>query len=304
MKRQVANLPASVLDRLRNIAQQEGRPFQEILTLYGLERFLYRLSKSEFRDRFVLKGALVMLTWDGGINRSTRDMDFRAFVPADPEEIEKIIREICAVDGDADAVDFDRESIIVEPIIDQGDYPSFRARFQGRIDRTVLPVQLDISLSGVMIPEPEVIFYPTFLGHPKPKLRAYRVETIVAEKVEAMVQLGLVNTRMKDFYDLFTISNRFDLQASILDAAIRATFSDRQTGLDDSPAGLSQSFVEANQDQWRAFLRRIGDPRSGKLDFDEVAERIRAFILPILKSAKGGSARVPGFWDPSSGWSD
>ena len=302
MKAEIKNLPASVLDRLRNIARAEGRVLQEILTLYGLERFLHRLSVSSHREQFVLKGALVMQTWPGGPSRTTSDIDLRALVPAEPEAIAEIIQEVCLQRGD-DAIEFDPGSIRLDPIIERAGHPAYRVRLRGKIARTQLSVQIDLGFTDPMVPPPVEIAYPTLLGHPKPKLRAYRLETIVAEKLEAIVQLGDINTRMKDYFDLWHIASRFQFEGTVLAAALKTTFESRGTDITDHPDGFSQDFVRKNERLWRAFLERIASPDADSWTLEEAVEQIRRFAVPVLKAAASENAAMLGQWETSLGWS-
>ncbi len=287
MKPGIKNLAASVLDRLRNHARETNRTFNEVLTYYGLERFLYRISKSEYSDRFVLKGALVMLTWPEGVARLTNDMDLRASIPPDIEQVLEIIRGICRTSVMDDAIEFDPETVRSEPIVQKADNPGLRIRLQGNIDNVRIPIQIDMAFSDPMVPEPELVDYPTILDLPAPKIRAYRAETIIAEKVEALVYLGDINTRMKDIYDLWEISRRFSFSGNILVKAIRATFEARGTNIPGSiPTGLTDEFGIENQPLWEAFLNRIEIDEPHLLILNDVSRDLREFLLPVLSAAK------------------
>jgi len=154
-----------------------------------------------------------------------------------------------------------------------------------------------------MVPPPVEIAYPTLLGHPKPKLRAYRLETIVAEKLEAIVQLGDINTRMKDYFDLWHIASRFQFEGTVLAAALKKTFESRGTDITDHPDGFSQDFVRKNERLWRAFLERIASPVAGSWEFEEAVEQIRRFAVPVLRAAASENATKLGQWETSLGWS-
>jgi hypothetical protein len=202
MSRQIKNLPASVLQQLRNESRERNQTFQEILTYYGLERFLYRLSKSEYREQFVLKGALVMMTWPSGIIRTTRDIDFRAFIDHDLEEVAGIIKAICNTDVEPDAIRFDVDTIRTEAIIEHANYPGVRSRLVGYIDKVKIHIQIDIGFSDEISPAPNVVKYPTILNFPSPVVYAYQPETVLSEKVDTIFYYGEINTRMNDFYDV------------------------------------------------------------------------------------------------------
>ncbi len=183
MTNKIKNLPASVLGRLRQVARSEGRTFQEILTFYGFERLLYRLAKSPYRDRFVLKGALAMMTWPSGATRTTRDIDFRAYIGGNVAEAEKILREICNAEVEPDGIRFDPDSIVLDAIIERADNPGLRAKLVGFIGKVEIPLQLDMGFSDAIFPEPVSAEFPTILRFDAPVVRAYRPETVLSEKI-------------------------------------------------------------------------------------------------------------------------
>lgn len=302
MRPDIKNLAASVLDRLRNYARTTDQTFNEVLTYYGLERFLYRISKSIYSDRFVLKGALVMLTWDEQVNRLTNDMDFRASIPADTEEVSRIVRDICQVDVVDDAIEFDPNSVLSDRIVQKADYPGIRVKLVGYIDNVRIPIQLDISFSDPMVPDPRWVDYPVILEQPAPRIRAYRVETVVAEKAEALVYLGDINTRMKDLYDLWQISRRFRFSGDLLVTAIRETFTSRGTGIPKgTPPGLSDEFAEANQSLWGAFLDRIDVEEADQPTLMNVIGDLRQLLLPAFAVASS-TDQIALSWIPENGW--
>ena len=227
MSNGVKNLPASVLQRLKNESRKRNLPFQELLTYYGLERFLYRVSKSTYRDRFILKGALVMLTWPSRIVRTTRDVDFLAYIGSNLDVVSKIIQEICTVDVQPDAIRFDAESVRVGLISEHVKRPGVRARLIGYLGKVQVHIQIDIGFSDEIKPEPSLVKFPTILDLPTPEVYAYHPETVLSEKVESILSFGEVNTRMKDFYNIWVISNVFQFKGSSLVEAMRTTLGNR-----------------------------------------------------------------------------
>jgi len=287
MRPGIKNLAASVLDRLRNHARETDQTFNEVLTYYGLERFLYRISSSQYGDRFVLKGALVMLTWPKGVARLTNDMDLWASIPPDIEQVSEVIREICRTEVEDDAIEFDPATVRSETIVEKANYPGIRTRLTGNINNVRVPIQIDIDFSDPMVPKPTVVDYPAILEQPAPRIRAYRTETIIAEKLEALVYLGDINTRMKDFYDLWEISRRFSFSGTVLVGAVSKTFEARGTEIPSStPSGLTDEFADENQTLWDAFLERIGNDSQSVSLLSDVASDLRGFLAPVLKAAR------------------
>ena len=279
---------ASVRGRLLNLAKERGQPFDLLLTRYALERLLYRLSTTQYRERFVLKGAMLMTTWFDTKFRPTRDVDFLGFGESEPNKVLGIFREICTVAQD-DGVRFDADAIKVERNREELD-GGLRLRTQAIIDGARVPVVIDIGFGDATEPGLDDIDYPVLLDAPAPKLRGYRHETVVAEKFEAIVKLGRANTRMKDFYDIWILSREYEFTGDALARAIAATFARRKTDIPtERPIGLTKAFAEdpAKQQQWKSFAQTIGVelPALG-----EIIEELAAFLLPRAAEAAGLSA--------------
>jgi predicted nucleotidyltransferase component of viral defense system len=217
------NIPASVRERLRNIARERNVDFGLILVKYGLERILYRLSRSAHREAFILKGALLFELWTDQRYRPTRDADFLASGDNSPERFAQIFRELCAMQTEPDGLRFDGESVIAERISENADYEGVRVTFAAYLDRAKIPIQIDIGFGDTITPAPSETDYPTLLEFPGPRLLTYPKETVVAEKLEALVKLGIANTRMKDFYDLQKLSRTFAFEGKTLAKAIQNT---------------------------------------------------------------------------------
>lgn len=302
MNERVRGLVQSIMDRLKNQARSRGIPFNEILTYYVLERFLYRLAESKYQNDFVLKGALLMSLWPGGLSRSTRDIDLRGYVPHDPERITKIFREICDVQGDQDGLIFETGSIRMETIREGAGYSGLRVHLQASLGKARIPFRVDIGFTDPIVPDAETADFPTILDFDAPTLRVYPVATVVAEKVEAIIQLGVLNGRMKDYFDLHHISRHFELDGHQLAEAITATFKSRGSRIPaELPVGLSSSFGESNQPLWAAFLKRGRIAASAPQELNDVLEELRRFLLPPLEKLADNKTWERA-WRPSKGW--
>ncbi len=240
------NITTSVRDRLLALAKERGEDFQLLLTQYGLERLLYRLSQSCYRDRFVLKGAMLFVLWTDQPHRPTRDVDFLAFGDSSEANLQEIFRELCSIPVEDDGLTLMANSVQVDVVRDETEYGGIRVRLFGNLAGARVPIQADIGFGDAVTPEAKEIDYPTLLDSSgAPCLRAYPRETVVAEKYQALVNLGMANSRMKDFYDLWVIAREFDFDGETLSEAIRNTFSRRQTPLPGhTPPGLSAEFHE------------------------------------------------------------
>ena len=301
------NVAASVRAQLRNLARTESRPFQEVLQFYGLERFLVRLARSRFRDRFVLKGALLLRVWDAPASRPTRDIDFLGRTENSVANLEEITREICAEAIDDDGIEFDPDSVVGERIKEDADYEGVRIKFLGLLEKARVPMQLDIAFGDVVHPSVLEAPYPSLLGkkvgESEATLLVYPRESVVAEKFQAMVFLGSINSRMKDFYDLWLLSRCFDFDGKSLANAIAATFDNRVTEIEVDPVALRSEFFDSPQTvrHWSTFRDRgLGQeaPESLRL----VVEQIRTFLLPSAASLAKGmqfslSWSAPGPWE-------
>jgi hypothetical protein len=302
----VKNLPASVRQRLLNHARSHQRSFDEILQYYAIERFLYRLAQSSYGGRFVLKGALIFTAWGSPLSRPTRDVDLLGFAGSTVDSLTAIFKEICTQPVAPDGLLFDADSVAGEPIKAQTGYAGVRIRLLAHLDRARIALQLDVGFADAVLPKPRMLDYPTLLGMPAPRLRGYPREAVVAEKVHAMIALGIINSRMKDFYDLWVLARSFDFEGSVLLQSLVATFARRNTELrDEAPVALTDEFARARQAQWRGFLRTAklaGVPQ----DFSAVQAELRAFLLPLLQAGARGEAlaqswSAPGPWQAGAG---
>jgi predicted nucleotidyltransferase component of viral defense system len=294
-----------VRGRLTNQAKASQRPFQEVLQHYGLERLLYRLSQSPHGVRFLLKGALLLKAWGAPGSRPTRDIDLLGHAPNDIALMESMFRDVCQVAVADDGLRFDANTVVGQRIKEDADYQGVRLTFAAFLEKARIPMQIDIGFGDVVNPGAEERDYPTLLDFPAPHLRMYPRETVVAEKFEALVQLGTLNSRMKDFFDLWLLSNQFDFTGVELALAIARTFENRGTALELEPVALTPAFTtsDATQKQWAAFLKR-SQLEHAPMTLEEAREPLRRFLLPVagaILAEQTFTARwvAPGPWGTS-----
>ena len=305
MKKPPLNLPASVRQRLLNLSHQSKQDFGLLLTKYALERLLYRLSVSKHRDVFVLKGALLFQLWISEPYRPTRDLDLLGQGVGSTERYHKIFTELCSIKVEDDGIALLADTIRVERIRDDEEYEGVRVLLEARLANARISLQIDVGFGDVVTPPPLELEYPTLLAFPAPRLRAYPKESVVAEKFEAMVKLGMANSRMKDFYDLWVMAEKFEFEGQVLSAAVKATFERRKTNLPaSSPTAFTAEFCNAptKQTQWNAFLKKSG--LKGSESLADVVRIIDAFVMPSVeaihtKKAFARSWRPGGPWRPS-----
>ena len=299
------NTAASFRDRLLELARKRGEDFQLILTRYSLERLLYRLSQSEHRDRFILKGAMLFSLWDAQAYRATRDVDFLGFGDSGEDAVQAAFRAICSTAVADDGLVLDADSVRVSPIRDVTEYAGIRVTLLGELAGARIPIQADIGFGDAVTPEPERVEYPTLLGSPAPLLRAYPRETVVAEKYQALVHLGMANSRMKDFYDLWIMTQRFEFDGATLSEAINNTFVRRETPLPEhTPSGLSPEFRGDRQKtrQWDAFLRKgMLLSSSASPSLEQVCQVLEEFLIPPTTALIHDRA-FPQHWQPGGPW--
>ena len=297
------DVAASVAARLSNYAREQNYTYQEVLQYYAIERFLYRLAQSKYRDTFVLKGGITFFAWRIPLRRATRDIDLHGKGPNTIDHLETVVREICEQTVESDGMRFDENSVSGAIIQDRAEYQGIRVRFTGYLGTARVPMQLDIGFSDVLVPPAIAVDYPTILDMPEPHLQAYSWETLIAEKFQAMVFLGSINSRMKDFYDVWLLSNEVTIDGLTLQQAIKVTFKNRSTPIPDGfPILQSQSFVNDRQRLWRAFINRE-HMESGEVDnFPEVIQRLNDFLLPVV-DATLKTAEFDEVWSPAEGWS-
>jgi hypothetical protein len=301
----IQNVAASVHQRLLNRARAEGRPFNELLQYFALERFLYRLGCSPYQDQFVLKGALMFTVWDVPVPRPTRDIDLLGRMDNAVPHVIATIKEIGELPVPEDGLRFAVDAAIGERIIEAANYEGVRVRFTAHLGTARIPMQVDIGFGDPVAPAPSVVRLPTILDFPAPELQGYSRESAIAEKVQIMVRLGEINSRMKDFFDIWLLTTRFSFEGATLTQAIQATFRQRRTAVTPSPVAFSDAFAHnpEKQAQWAAFLHRYR--LVGETDIPptlyETTQVIASFLRPLLQ-ALVDERNFDLRWSPGGPW--
>lgn len=296
------NVAASVRARLLNRARDTKQDFNLVLTRYAIERLLYRISISPHADQFLLKGALLFDLWFDIPHRPTRDADFLGLGSSELPNIESVFREICTLETH-DGVAFQSDSVHASEIRKDASYAGVRVTLRALIDGARCRIQIDIGFGDAVTPGPEDVEYPVLLPEfAAPKLLVYPRYSVVAEKLEALSSLGIANSRMKDYFDLWILARRTDFDGDTLRQAVQATFDRRQTMLTgQAPLGLTAAFAQdrQKQEQWQAFLRKN---RLETLDLGDVIALLATFMLPVLEAA-GAKEALPAVWQAGGPWS-
>lgn len=276
------NPAASIRARLQRIAQDSGEDFQRVLGRYGIERFLYRLGQSDYRERFALKGATLFTLWTGHAHRPTRDLDLLGWGSSAIEDVESTIRIICGTQED-------------------DEYNGVRVKFNGQLAGARIPMQIDIGFGDAVYPDPAFVTFPVLLPLAAPRIRAYPRESVIAEKLHAMVELGIRNTRMKDFYDIWFMATTWDFELEELNQAIQSSFQRRGLDVPHSlPFALTPDFMNDVQkrQQWVGFINRLS-PRDKAPSLEEVGALLRAFLAPCF-SVSGTTTAL--YWTTNLRW--
>jgi len=284
MAKELKNVGASVRARLLQLSKKTGQSLDLVLTRFALERLLFRLAQSHHAERFVLKGAMLMMVWFDDPHRGTRDLDLLGFGDPEPELMLTTFRDILAQDA-ADGVEFNIDALRVDRIREQLEYGGLRLRTTATIGGARIGVTIDIGFGDAMEPGAEMLDYPSMLEFPAPRLRAYARETVIAEKFQAMVALGRANSRMKDFYDIWVLSKSFDFADDRLARAFDATFVRRKTAVPvELPDALSPAFArdEQKQRQWNAFIKDVAVDPGG---LEDVITSLAEFLMPHVARA-------------------
>ena len=303
-KKPVKNLAASVHQRLLEKARQTGRPFNELLQYFAIERFLFRLSRSKYAKNFVLKGALMLNVWErSSLPRPTLDIDFLGRnISNEVDALVGAIQEICDQPVEVDGLTFDPASARGVRIAEQSGYQGVRVRFHGSLGNARITMQLDVGFGDIVIPSDAEMPYPTILDFPAPQIRGYSKESTIAEKFEAAVRLGAVNSRMKDFFDIWFLSHQFDFDGPTLAIAIGETFARRKTHLPSEPLPLTPEFSKGTGHavQWRAFRKRnsLGTAPESFVDLMKI---VATFLRPVA-TAIFENRPFRGTWSPPGPW--
>ncbi|HJZ12398.1 MAG TPA: nucleotidyl transferase AbiEii/AbiGii toxin family protein [Acidobacteriota bacterium] len=300
----VTNVAASFHDRLLNKAHATNRPFNEVLQYFAMERFLYRLAQSRYAESFILKGALMFIAWRALQSRSTMDIDLLGITDNSVETLVGITKELCSQDVEPDGLVFNPETVTAELIDKDAEYAGVRVRFRGSLGSARITMQLDVGFGDVIVPEPTAAKYPTILELPPPTLKGYSRESAVAEKFEAMVKLDVINSRLKDFFDVWLISRQFDFHGPTLATAIERTFSNRGTTIPLEPVAITARFADqpAKQAQWQGFIRK-NRIASAPADLHVIIETVGRFLGPVTVALANKQSfeklwKAPGPWIP------
>ena len=296
------NISASVKQRLLNRSKKDNRSFNELLQYYAMERFLYRLSLSSHAQHYILKGALMLRAWNSPEFRSTMDIDM--FGKTGNEETNIIVQicDILAVEVDPDGLFFDSESIRTERITEDADYEGIRVRFSGSLGTARISMQIDIGFGDIYpdkggYPEPEKAELPCMLDFPAPSLLCYSRESAIVEKFEAMIKLGHLNSRMKDFYDIWLLSRQFRFELSKLAEAVKLTFKQRGTELNQPIEAFSADFISSRLSMWVVFRKRLKQDHV-PASFQDIATEVESFLAPVINCASEEKE-----WTPAVSWS-
>lgn len=283
MTRKIKNIAASVHQRLLNKARESSRPFNEILQHFAIERFMYRFSKNPHADRFVLKGALMFSVWTGLMSRPTMDIDLLGKIENSIDLVISIFKDACETEVKNDGISFHKDTVTATRITEDADYKGVRVLIRGNLGNIRLSIQIDIGFGDVIIPGPNKLEYPVLLDFPPPELNGYTMESTIAEKFQAMVKLGLLNSRMKDFYDIWFLSRTFNFKGETLITAIEKTFEKRNTLLISEPMIFNPVFMkdDAKQSQWQGFIKKT-KLTDVPASFENVAADIKVFLQPVV----------------------
>ncbi|MBE9210577.1 nucleotidyl transferase AbiEii/AbiGii toxin family protein [Nostoc sp. LEGE 06077] len=299
------NIAASIKARLLQLSKQQKEDFNYLLTRYAADRLLYRLSQSPYKQQFILKGATLFRIWSDEPHRATKDVDLLGHGSHEVMYLQSVFQNICGVSFALDGIIFEPETVTGEKIKEDQEYEGVRIKVIGRLDGIPLPVQIDIGFGDAVTPRPQEVAFPPILNLPTPSLLIYPRETVVAEKFQAMVALGIANSRLKDFYDIWFLCQKFEFPGELLREALKSTFSRRRTPLPTAlPFALTPEFAsDANkQKQWQAFVQR-GQLKTTQVSLSEVTRVIGAFLMPpsLAAAAEQGFFKT---WTPEKQWFD
>jgi hypothetical protein len=298
------NLAASVRHRLTELAREQHEDFQFVLTRYVIERLLYRLCQSEHAGQFVLKGAMLFRLWTEHPHRPTRDLDLLGKGDPSPEVLTKLFRDICGINVEGDGLTFDPDSVTAGRIREDQEYEGVRVECRSHLGQARIDLQIDIGFGDAVVPRAVEVTYPAILEFPAPVLKAYPRQAVVAEKFQAMAALGIANSRMKDFFDLWVLAHRFAFDGRSLSQSIRATFRRRKTALpSEPPLALTPEFGtnEGKMKQWSAFLKR-GKLDAGGASLEQVCTFLNGFLMPPTQALAAGDEWAKD-WPPAGPWS-
>jgi predicted nucleotidyltransferase component of viral defense system len=307
LKTGVKNVPVSVRARLLNRAKAEKRQFSELIQYYAMERFLFRLSRSDVADDFVLKGGLMLQMWGGELTRSTKDIDLHMESPVEVDEVKRIVTTCFDVEVTEDGIEFDRASLLAEPIRLKAHNAGVRLKFEAGLSNARIPIQIDVGFGDVITPEAARIVYPTLLlDFEAPELLGYTPETAIAEKFEAMVVLDMANTRLKDFWDIYMLAQTQTFDGAMVARAVASTFARRRTSLPTAlPIALTPAFSELliKQTQWISYLKKSSRIQGEIPTLADAAVVIAGFLMPVVDRLTSAQS-IAATWHPGGPWID
>lgn len=298
------NIPASIRQRLHNYSKAQNDDFQLVLTRYALQRLVYRLTLSPHSDRFVLKGAMLFTLWTGDKYRATRDLDLLGSGDAEIGPMVQVFKDICAISSPEDGITFLSGAVIGELIREGDEYEGVRITLMAKIDQARIPIQVDIGFGDAITPAAKKIDYPNLLGLSAASIKCYPRETVIAEKFQAMCNLGMANSRLKDFYDVWFLAMNFSFDGKQLAQAIENTFNRRKTPItQDLPVALSQEFYDdaAKQKQWKAFLAK-SKVAEANVTLSQAVKVLERFLMSPVEAIAKRSAftktwQIGGPWE-------
>jgi len=302
-QKQPRNIAASVKARLLNLSKQQKEDFNYLLTRYAADRLLYRLSQSSYKQQFILKGATLFRIWSGEPHRATKDLDLLGHGSHEIADLQNIFQDICNISCAEDGIVFKPETVTGEKIKENQEYEGVRIKLTGQLASTIIQIQIDIGFGDAVTPTAQEVAFPSMLDLPGPSLLVYPRETVVAEKFQAMVSLGIANSRLKDFYDIWFLCQKFDFQGEILSEALKSTFLRRRTHLPTAlPFALTPEFAQdaSKQKQWQSFVQR-GQLKTAPVSLPGVIAVIGTFVMPPSLAA-AAEQRFRKTWTPTKQW--
>lgn len=286
MTKNITNTADSIKQKLINISRQRGDDPNLIFIRYTIERLLYRIGCSKYKNQFILKGAMLFAIWTGKTHRPTKDLDLLGFGDSSAEKLISIFTQICNVKVQDDGLEFISDSIEIAEIRKDFEYPGQSIKLQAKLGNARINIHIDIGFGDIVVPKPIEINYPTLLNMNAPKIRAYPIETVVSEKCDSIISRGILNSRMKDFYDLMIIAKQFTFDGKILAEAITKTLAIRGTVISGNiPIALTEEFYSSpdKQIQWKAFLK-INKLENSNLELSDAIQNIEKFLMPVINS--------------------
>ncbi len=297
------SLAESVRQRLLNLSRDKAETFDLVLTRFALERLLYRLGQSKWKNDFLLKGAMLFSLWYDSPHRPTKDLDLMAYGQADIDYLKRVFQSLCNLEVEDDGIEFKSESVTCNEIREDSIYFGIRVKLMAALAGAKLRLQIDIGFGDAVVPDPEDITYPTLLEFPAPRLRAYSKYTVIAEKFQAMVVLGIANSRMKDFCDIREMAGQSEFSGSMLCRAIESTFKRRKVAIPSAvPIALTDSFAvnKEKKMQWDAFLRKNRLDTEGET-FQDIIHVLHDFLMPVVSTLASKEA-FELIWPPGGPW--